>query len=535
MPPLLHNLRTFLSGDGVLILPELELLLFALGVLVIDRWLTAKEKYWNAVLALVGVGFSGFTLHVQHGKMAAVRAADPQSPGIFGFGQNLLVDPFFLFFTTLFLAALALIILFSLDFREQHTAPSGFYYALLLVACAGLMLMVGGINMIAIFTGLQFMAISSYALLRFAAERSKAEAAKRSFSVLWTCSSVALALGFLLLYGEFRTGNLGRIGAALETRLDKGTALAGLTTWHSALALALLATGALFLLEAAPWHWLAPEIYDAAPAPVAGFLAAAAKAAGLALLLRLFVFLFFFAQQKWIHVWGGVAILSLLWGNIAALRQRHVLRILAQGAVMQAGFAALGLVAANETALEGVVYHIGAYVFGALGIFGVLIVLQQEHGSGTTLADLRGLHQKSPALAWLLLLFALTLAGVPLCAGFVAKYYIVKGVFAGHPELAVFAAVNALFSAYVYGRMAAQAFRSPALTRLRPQQTTESAAPTSTAQSEIPPSPIPSTSEPRLILTIPQTFGFTIAAFVSLAAGLYPAPFLRIASYVFGQ
>jgi NADH-quinone oxidoreductase subunit N len=536
MIPHLQSVRAFLSGDGTLLLPELQLLLFALGLLLIDRWLTPKEKYWNAALALAGVAFSAFTLHIQYGKMVALRLASTESPGLLGFHQSLLVDPFFLLFAALMLAALALVLLLSVRFLELTDESRGSYYPLLLLACAGTLLLAESVNIVVLFCGLQIAAASCYALLGYANSGAAVFQAKRSFAVLWACSSVALAIGFLLLYGDFQTANLGRIGAILDARLDKGILFAGLTSWHAILALLCLALGAFFLVAAAPLHWLDPEICEFAPTPIAGFLGAAVKVAGFALLLRLFVFLFLFAQQKWIHVWGGVGLLSLLWGNIAAVRQRKVLRVLAYAAVAQTGFVVLGMVAANETAFAGIVYHLAAYAFAALGVFGVLIAASERIGSDATLEDLRGLWQRSPALAWLLLLFLFSLAGVPLTAGFVAKYFIVKGIFASHPELAIFAAANALFSAYVYGRIAARAFRAPVVEGATEKGTAPKLASPTAQDSAAQPTTIASGPPPEpLTVSNAQAVALTIAAFVSLAAGLYPAPFLRLASYVFGQ
>src|SRR5580692_12983378 len=147
---LINVVRGFLSVDRALILPEMELVLFACGILLIDRWLSASEKHWNALLALAGTAFSGFTLYVQHGKVQALRDANPESPGLLGFHQSVLVDPFFLFFGALFLAATALTILFSVRYLEIASEGRGSYYALLLFACAGMMLMVSGVDVIVV-------------------------------------------------------------------------------------------------------------------------------------------------------------------------------------------------------------------------------------------------------------------------------------------------------------------------------------------------------------------------------------------------
>jgi NADH-quinone oxidoreductase subunit N len=221
--------------------------------------------------------------------------------------------------------------------------------------------------------------------------------------------------------------------------------------------------------------------------------------------------LFVFAHQKWIHVWGGAAIVSLLWGNIRALRQTKVERLLAYGSVAQTGFILLGLVAGNEAGFSGMMYYLGVYVFMTAGAFGILIVLRQRGSDASELRDLDGLYRRNPAAALLLLIFMMSLAGIPPTAGFLAKYYIVKALIAAsHPELAAFAVVNALLAVCYYGRIVAHAWKKPS-------------------------ADIPLFEAPTLTISSGQTVALTATAFVSLAAGLYPEPFLRLARYAFGQ
>lgn len=508
---LINVVRGFLSGDGALILPEMELVLFALGILLIDRWLAANEMHWNALLALAGTAFSGFTLYVQRGKMQALREVNPDSPGLLGFHQSVLVDPFFLFFAGLFLAAAALIILLSVRYLEIVEERRGAYYALLLFACGGMILMVSGVDLLVVFLGLQITSLSCFLLTGFARGGRPTTAASRNFAFLWTCSSFALAGGFLMLYRIFQTLNLGRMGAILETRSDNGVAFGGLTTWPVPVALVLLVVGVFFLMDAAPLHWFAPRIYDSAATPVAAHLNILTKTAGFGLLFRFFSFLFIFANEKWIHVWGGVAIVSLLWGNVAALRQNSVARLFAYGSIAQAGFILLGLVAGNEPGFSATMFYLGVHVFMTVGAFGVLILLQQRGAAVTRLSDLDGLYRRSPAAALLLLVFIMSLAGIPPTTGFLAKYYIVKALLAAaHPGLAAFAVVNAVLSVYCYGRIAARAWKKPAGEAAQPQ-------------------------EAALTISSGQTVALTVAVFVSLAAGLYPEPFVRLARYAFGQ
>ena len=588
MISLIHTLRAFLSGDGALILPELELALFAIGILVIDRWLTASEKRWNTILALAGAAFSAFTLYVQFGRVRALTAATAGPPWLLGFQKSILVDPLFLFFAALLLATAILAILLSSRYLDLVAEQRGAYYAFVLLACMGAMTLASSINLFVAVAGVAIMALGGSwivglfqlqpdaATVPTSASTTATDASAtpsaaspplilrppvaqspsvtQSPSVIlsvakdpgarpyaWQCaiSCIALLLGALLLYGLFHTANLGRIGAAVELRLQDGVALGGLTGWRAWLALAALVSATLFLIDAAPFHWFAADFLEDAAVPAAAFLSVTTKLAGFALLLRTFSFVLLFAQQKWIHVWGALAILSLLWGSIAALRQKSVLRLLAYGSVAHTGFVLLGLVAANDIAFPAVAYYIGSYVFMTIGAFAVLIVLRQCGIACTTLTDLHGLYRRSPAAGLALLFCLLALAGVPPTAGFLAKYYIVKALLAApHPELAAFAVANALLAAYGYTRIAVHIFRPPAV---------QSAAPPSPAAppfaEPLPtggPSPAaeqsPTTGEaPNVFFSNLQTVALTAAVFVSLAAGLYPAPFLRIASYVFGQ
>ena len=515
MISLLHAVHRFLSDTGALILPELELLLFAGGILLIDRWLTAKEKHWNAILALGGTAFSMFTLYVQRGKIVALRESHTESPGLLGIHQSVLVDPFFLYFAALFLIATALIVLLSMSRARSETKKNGQFYVLLLTGCVGMMLLVCGVDAIVVSLGIQIMSASCFCLAR---RGSGSNAARRSYAALWACSSVSLALGFLLLYGQFQTTNLGRMGAILDVRLENGVPYAGLTNWPAWLALGLVATGIFLLLEAAPLHWFAPGVYEFSATPVAAYFGAAQKTAGCALLLRLFSFLFLFAHEKWIHVWGGIAIASLVWGTLAATRAKSVKRVLAHGSVAHTGFLLLGLVAANESGFHGMMFYAGIYVFATAGAFGILMVMEAQGAAISHISDFKGLWRRNRVAALVLLVFMMSLAGLPVTAGFVAKLYVVKGLIeAPHPELAAFAVVCATAAVYYYGRIALAAFQKPTQDAVTPS------AETST------------TASPKLTIGYAESVAFTVAVFVTIAAGLYPEPFLRMAQYAVGQ
>lgn len=502
--------RGFLGGDGTLILPELELILFACGILLLDRWLAEHEKHWNAVLGLAGTGFSAFTLYVQHGKIQALREANSELPGLLGVHQSMLADPFFLFFATLFLIATALVILLSVRHLQASAQPPGGYYALLLFACTGMMLMISAVDLVVTLIGLEAMGLSCYLLARRSRLTQSPDVAGEKFAMLWATSSIVLGAGFLLLYELFRTTNLGRMGAILEVRIDNGVPFGGLTNWIPTLALALIAIGAFLWMDIVPFHWFAPGIGESASTPVAAYLNTAGEIAGFALLLRFFSFLFLFAHEKWIHIWGAAAIVSLLWGTIAACLAKNVKRLLVYGAVAQTGFILLGLVAGNDLGFSAMLYYMGAYIFMAAGAFGILLVLEQNGAAASKLEDIDGLLRRSPTAASLFVVCLMALAGVPPTAGFAARYYIVKGLFsAPHPELAVFAILSAIAGLFYYGRVAAHVLKK------LPLDASPQAA-------------------PPLTIGSAQTIALTVAVFVSVVAGLYPEPFLRIARYAFG-
>jgi NADH-quinone oxidoreductase subunit N len=529
--PFINAIRSYLQGDGAAILPEMQLVLFGLGILLIDFWIEKKEKYWNAGLALAGTIFSAFTIWKLRGAVAA--------RGDFaGFHDAVLVDPFFLFFATLFLVATALVILLSVKYLEIEQEQEGEYYALLLFACVGMMLMASGIDLIVMFLGLETMALSFYVLTGFLRRDKRSNEAALKYVLLGAFSSGILAYGFSILYGLSGATNIGTITAALAQR-DKLVHVVALSQLPGAqgeqmrlllqrnfplalnfdpfvlqflpvLAFVLVAVGLFFKVAAVPFHQWAPDVYEGAPTPVAAYVSVASKTASFALLLRLFLSVFSpsqkVSQEQWMYLIAGVAVASLTWGNLAALTQTNVKRLLAYSSIAHVGYILLGLVAGNGTALTGISYYLFAYVFMTAGAFAVIIVLRQKGLIGEELEDLNGLYQRSPAAALLLLIFMLSLAGIPPTAGFMGKYFIFLSLIeTHHPVLAVFAVLYIVPALYYYFRIVVHAWlKQPG-------------------------------EAPRLVMTSAQAVALGVAVFVTLAAGLYPEPFTRLAQYAFGQ
>jgi len=528
--PFINAILSYLQGDGAAILPEMELVLFGLGILLIDFWIAQKDKYWNAGLALAGTIFSAFTIFKLRG--AIVARGD-----LLGFHDSVVVDPFFIFFAALFLAATALVVLLSVKYLEIEREQEGEYYALLLFACVGMMLMASGIDLIVMFLGLETMALSFYVLTGFLRREKRSNEAALKYVLLGAFSSGILAYGFSLIYGLSGSTDIRNIRAVFDPRFGLARAielsrqssamggqmrellatrypaalhlepsLLNQVTVLAAAAFVLVAVGLFFKVAAVPFHQWAPDVYEGAPTPITAYVSVASKTASFALLLRLFVTVFASSQETWMPLVAGIAVASLTWGNLAALTQTNVKRLLAYSSISHVGYILLGLVAGNGTALTGISYYLFAYVFMTAGAFAILIVLRQKGLIGDELDDLNGLYQRSPAAALLLLIFMLSLAGIPPTAGFMGKYFIFLSLIeTHHPVLAVFAVLYIVPALYYYFRIVVHAWlRQPG-------------------------------EAPRPSMTSAQAVALGVAVFVTLAAGLYPEPFTRLAQYAFGQ
>jgi len=528
--PFINGILSYLQADGAAILPEMELVLFGLGILLIDFWIEQKDKYWNAGLALAGTIFSGFTVFRLRG--AIVARGD-----LLGFHDSVVVDPFFIFFAALFLAATALVILLSVKYLQIEEEQEGEYYALLLFACVGMMFMASGIDLIVMFLGLETMALSFYVLTGFLRREKRSNEAALKYVLLGAFSSGILAYGFSLIYGLSGSTDVRNIRAAFDPRFGLARAielsrqsgaiggqmrqllvtrypaalhlepsLLNQLTVLAAAAFVLVAVGLFFKVAAVPFHQWAPDVYEGAPTPITAYVSVASKTASFALLLRLFVTVFAASQETWMPLVAGIAVASLTWGNLAALTQTNLKRLLAYSSISHVGYILLGLVAGNGTALTGISYYLFAYVFMTAGAFAVIIVLRQKGLIGEELDDLNGLYQRSPAAALLLLIFMLSLAGIPPTAGFMGKYFIFLSLIeTHHPVLAVFAVLYIVPALYYYFRIVVHAWlKQPG-------------------------------AAPRPSMTSAQAVALGVAVFVTLAAGLYPEPFTRLAQYAFGQ
>jgi NADH-quinone oxidoreductase subunit N len=501
---LLGPLQPFMEQGGALILPELMLVIFALGILICDHMLEVRDKTFNAVMAMIGVCFSAYVLW-------GMRNFAEQSPA--GFSDSIVADPFFIFFGSIFLIATALVIILSVRYLQIEDENHGEYYALLLFATVGMMIMASGYDLVLLFIGLETMAISFYVLAGFLRRDKRSNEGAVKYLLLGAFSSAILAYGFSFLYGISAMANLSSLGQALPARTNLSVVAAAVEGRGQAdlfvlLALATVAAGLFFKVAAVPFHQWAPDVYEGAPTPITAYISVASKTASFALLLRLLLTVFWPVRIDWGTLIAWVAVASLTVGNLAAITQTNVKRMLAYSSISHVGYILLGIVAAASsplgylTGMRGIAFYLFAYAFMTIGAFAVLIVLQRQGIIGDELDDLNGLYKRSPMSALVLLIFMLSLAGIPPLAGFVGKYFILQALIqTGHNNLALFGALYIVPALYYYFRIVMHAYLyEPG-------------------------------NAPSPVVTIGQKVAFAALTFVTVAAGVFPEPFVRLASY----
>jgi NADH-quinone oxidoreductase subunit N len=355
-------------------------------------------------------------------------------------GGSFVVDGFSLFWKVLVLLAGAVVVLLSVRFVEEGGYRAGEYYSLILLATVGMLFMASGYSLLSIWISLETMALSSYILAGYFKREPRSNEAALKYFVLGALSSGLLLYGISLLYGAAGTVQLDRLARALPAL--EGNALVSLG-WL------LLAAGLLFKVAAVPFHVWTPDVYVGAPTPVTAFLAASSKAASFAILAR--IFYQGLAPLDWQPVVAAVAAASMIWGNLAALTQSNVKRMLAYSSIGHAGYLLIGVVAVKEIGGWAVLFYLLAYTLITLGAFGTVILLERREYAGETYADYAGLSRRSPLLAAMMMFFMLALTGIPPTGGFVGKVYLfAAAVEAGWTWLAVIGVLMSAVSLYYY-------------------------------------------------------------------------------------
>jgi len=501
-------LTKFTSTDYVLALPIILLTLFALGILLIDFMLPVETKWANAVTAFAGVLFAAVgVFKIQIWLAASGLAGQP------GLMNTFLVDRLAVYFFYLFLAATGISILMSARYMEIEHESHSEYYALMLLSVAGMMCMAGGLDIVLIFIGLELMAISTYVLVGFLRRDRRSNEAALKYFLLGAFSSGIFAYGLSLLYGLTGSTRLDLIGNAL-------TKLIQINDYKPIIIVALLTTmtGLLFKIAAIPFHQWAPDAYEGAPTCITVFMSVAVKAAGWAMLLRILILSPFqlggliALRYIWVPVLVFVSIATMTGANLAALTQTNTKRLLAYSSIAHVGYMLLGLIAGTPTQLsadgiKGILIYLLVYTFMNLGAFGVITSLRHKKVIGDELDDLNGLYSRAPVEAVLMLIFLLSLAGIPPLAGFWGKYFIFLSLIeTGHYTLAALGVLYSVFGLYYYLKMANAMFMR--------QPSAEDSA--------------------RLPISLAMRAALGVAAFATLFIGVLPDRFIQLVNWTLG-
>jgi proton-translocating NADH-quinone oxidoreductase chain N len=354
------------------------------------------------------------------------------------------------------------VILTAIPYLRGRTPYSGEFYALLLIVVLAISLAVSAVNLIMIYLSMEFLSITSYVLAGYLRQdRKSGEAAIKYFLYGATASGVML-YGMSLLFGATGTTDLAGISASLSSMSQ------GNINWLAIPALILLLVGFGFKASLVPFHQWAPDTYEGAPTPITAFLSTASKATGFAILMRVFLTAMGPVQMQWTALLVAVAMLTMTLGNLSALRQTNMKRLLAYSSIAQAGYILIGVAAVignplkTFTGINGVLIYLFAYLVTNVGAFAVVIAFETATGQ-TEVKDYAGLVRRSPWLAALLLIFLLSLAGIPPTAGFIGKFYVFgAAVQAQMWVLVAVAAVNSVIAAFYYLNVVRYMFLVPA-------------------------------------------------------------------------
>jgi proton-translocating NADH-quinone oxidoreductase chain N len=482
-----------------LLSPELILLFTGLVVLCVDFiWRdeapsAGKKTLWVPALALVGLGAALLTTILLWGTPATVVL------------HMMAVDPFALFFKVLAITTVMLVILAAVPFLQGRTPYRGEFYSLLVFAALAISLATSGIDLILIYLGMEFLSITSYVLAGYLRDDKKSNEAGVKYFLYGAVASALMLYGMSLLFGATGTTNLTAIAQGLVTGAES-------IQWLAVASIVLLLAGFGFKIVLAPFHQWAPDTYEGAPTPVTAFLSVGSKAAGFAILIR--VFLTALPAFRWDIGWMAflmaLSIVSMVLGNVIALRQTNIKRMLAYSSISQAGFIIVGVICIPQDVgsaflgVNGTLFYLFAYLFTNLAAFTAVIALETATGSAE-IADYRGLVKRAPIMAGVMLVALLSLAGIPGTGGFLGKFFVFGAAIQMNlPQtvaLAIVGVIMSVVAAFYYLNVVRFMFFEPAEDGAEP-------------------------------LTVPMgvRVGLAVTALGILVVGIYPQPFLEFAT-----
>jgi NADH-quinone oxidoreductase subunit N len=471
-----------LGKEFIYIIPEILILTTATIVLSLDIFLPRERKSLLAYVSIAGLWLAAFLSAGLIGERVSILA------------DMFVIDSFGIILKIVILIAASMAALLAIEFLKESN-KYGEYYFLLLSSVLGMMIVTGSSNLIAVFLGIQLTSVPLYIMAGFARTDVKSNEAALKYFLLGVLTAAVTLYGMSLIYGMTGTLNLAEIATKLEhTNLNDPVLFIGMT---------FVVSGFTFKIAAVPFHFWAPDTYEGAPTPVTAFIAAVPKMAGFAALVRLVFTAFPEFTGQWVGLFGLAATMTMITGNILAIPQKNIKRMLAFSGIAHVGYALISLAVSNQHALSGLVFYMIAYAAMNLGAFAIVIAVGRVSPENQ-IEDFAGLGSRSPLLAGAMTILLLSMLGFPLTAGFMAKFLVfASAVEKGYVWLAVIGVANSVISLYYYIGVVRQMYMVP-----------------------------PKTEKP---VPIPVTIGAVVltSVVVTMVIGIFPEYFIQLARLVF--
>ena len=419
------------SIDLIALAPVLVLSVFAMLVLVLDLW-GGRNKSLLVFTSLVGL------------LMTAISAFAKHPIPAYSFNDSYIVDHMSLFFICIFTISSALAILLSVEYNEREGIRAGEYYALILFCTVGMILLASSTDMIMIFLGIEIVSICLYVLAGIRRNDHRSNEAALKYFLLGAFATGFLLYGMTLVYGSTGSTNLFKIAEFVQNPSAQSSPLL-------LMGLVLLIIGFGFKVASAPFHMWAPDVYQGAPTPVTAFMAVGPKAAAFAAFFRVFAEAFPEMSPSWEMLLSIIAVLSMFVGNLGAIMQTNIKRMLAFSSISHAGYILMAVIAKSSLGSSSMLFYMLTYAFMTFGIFGIIIILGRKGEENLEIQNYSGLAYKHPLIALSMTIFLLSLGGLPPFAGFVAKFYLFSAaVQEGLLTLVIIAVLNSAISFYYY-------------------------------------------------------------------------------------
>ena len=419
------------SIDLIALAPVIVLSFFAMMVLVVDLF-GGRNKTLLVFISLVGL------------LMTAISAFAKNPIPAYSFNDSYIVDHLSLFFICIFTISSALAILLSVEYNEREGIRAGEYYALILFCTVGMILLASSTDMIMIFLGIEIVSICLYVLAGIRRDNLRSNEAALKYFLLGAFATGFLLYGMTMVYGSTGHTNLFKIAEVVQNPSAQSNPLL-------LMGLVLLIIGFGFKIASVPFHMWAPDVYQGAPTPITAFMAVGPKAAAFAAFFRVFAETFPEMAPSWEIILSTIAVLSMFFGNLGAIMQTNIKRMLAFSSISHAGYILMAVIAKNSLGASSLLFYMLAYAFTTFGIFGIIILLGRKGEENLEIENYSGLAYRHPILALSMTVFLLSLGGLPPFAGFIAKFYIFSAAIQeGLVTLVIIAVLNSAISFYYY-------------------------------------------------------------------------------------